>query len=125
MYAALEVVASSCFSPLTAEISVGLPPAVSRRAMTDEHLPQSDHWRGRLQALVRRRVCLRNVALYLQGFGQTLCHKLKNGRLNYASWRSLLPDNLLQTFNRFWGKQPFARFPAHARRDMLNDEHLP
>src|SRR6266498_894357 len=68
---------------------------------------------------------LRNVALHLHGLGQTLCHKLKNGSLNYASWRSLLPDNLLQAFNRFWGKQTFARFPAHSRRDMLNDEYLP
>src|SRR5262249_39826870 len=68
---------------------------------------------------------LRNVALYLHGLGQTLCHKLKNRRLNDASWRSLLPDDLLQAFHRFWGKEPFARFPAHSRRDMLNDEHLP
>src|SRR5262249_55186612 len=65
-----------------------------------------------------------NAALHLYSLEQTLCHKLKNGRLHDARWRSLLPDNLLQAFHRFWGKEPFTRFPAHARRDMLNDEHL-
>ena len=57
--------------------------------------------------------------------GHTLCHKLKNGGLNYAGRRSLLPDNLLQAFYGFWGKQTFPRFSAYSCRDVLNNEHLP
>src|SRR5437870_13690743 len=54
-----------------------------------------------------------------------LGHKLKNGGFNYAGWLSLLPDNLLQAFNDFWGKQALTSFSAHSRRDVLNDEYLP
>jgi hypothetical protein len=64
------------------------------------------------------------TALHLHGRGHALCHKLKNGSFNDADWRSLLPDNLLQAFHGFWGKQSLSRFSAHACRDVLNDEHL-
>ena len=46
----------------------------------------------------------RNAALHLHSLEHTLCHKLKNGRLHYAGWCSLLPDNVLQAFHGFWGK---------------------
>jgi hypothetical protein len=38
---------------------------------------------------------LRYTALHLHSLGRALCNKLKNGSLNYADWRSLLPDNAL------------------------------
>jgi hypothetical protein len=36
-----------------------------------------------------------------------------------------LPDNVLQAFNSLGDKQPFARFFAHSRRNILDDEDLP
>ena len=65
------------------------------------------------------------VPTTIASLGRTSGNKLKNGRLNYAGWLSLLPDNLLQAFNGFRGKEALDRFSAYSRRDMLNDEHLP
>ena len=79
----------------------------------------------RLQRLVRPRICREMQLCTSIAFGYTLCHKLKNGGFNYAGWLSLLPDNLLQAFNDFWGKQALTSFSAHSRRDVLNDEYLP
>src|SRR5882672_3484837 len=65
------------------------------------------------------------VPTTIASLGRTSGNKLKNGRLNYAGWLSLLPDDLLQAFHSFWGKQSLASFSAHSRRDVLNNENLP
>lgn len=53
-----------------------------------------------------------------------LRRKFKHRCLDYAVRRALLPDNLLQAFYSFRGKQPFACFLTYARGNMLNNEYL-